>query len=101
MKIEIDTGGRALTDEHVFELVRLKQGATDPVYFILAKLVDAVEQAVADEKAAAAKAKLAAPALSLLEECDRVDKIADPYGKGYGGFVETTKIRRLLLRGES
>jgi hypothetical protein len=47
--IVIDTGNWVLTDEHVLELVRLKQGATHPVYFMLAKLVDAVEQVVADE----------------------------------------------------
>lgn len=49
-RIGIDIGTRVLTDEHVAELVRLKRGASDDVYFVLAKVIDVVEQAVADAK---------------------------------------------------
>lgn len=47
-RIEIDASRVALTEVHVFELVGLKRGASGPVYFLLAKLADAVERIVAE-----------------------------------------------------
>jgi hypothetical protein len=48
--IVIDIGDRVLTDGHVQELIRLKRGAPNGAYYLLAKLAAAVEQAVADAK---------------------------------------------------